>query len=61
MHLSIDAHNGSTLVSPETAKRQAAELQAGDPDWTYTVETYDSGFARVAITDEDGNFVAFAD
>jgi hypothetical protein len=60
MHLNIAANNGATLVSEAAAERQAAELRAGDPDWTYRVEVYESGFARVAIYDEDDAFVAYA-
>ena len=61
MHITINRSNGTKLSTPEAAAKIAAELQAGDPDWTYTVETYDSGWSRVAITDEDGTFVAYAD
>lgn len=47
----------------ETVEATAAEMQAGDPDWTYTAD-YDptgaSKWARIKIEDEDGEFVAYA-
>ena len=48
------------LFSPEEAERLAAELAAGDPDWTYRADhdPKGTGFSRVEITDEDGVFVA---
>lgn len=46
----------------ETVEAKAAEMQAGDPDWTYTPSYDPSGkskWARIAIYDEDWEFVAF--
>jgi len=48
----------SKLYQPKKAEELAAELQAGDPDWTYKVEHYDSGWSAILIFDEDGEFVA---
>lgn len=48
----------STLYKPDHAAKLAAELQAGDPDWTYKVEVYESGWAAIKIYDEDGEHVA---
>lgn len=53
--------SGLVLYPPAVAEKIQAEFQAGDPDWTYTVEVYDSGWARVRIEDEDGEFVGYAD
>lgn len=51
-------NNVGTLYQPENAERLAKELQNGDPDWTYKVEHYDSGWSAIKIYDEDGEFVA---
>ncbi len=49
--------------SLKTVEEKAAEMQAGDLEWTYTPD-YDpagtSKWARIKIHDEDGEFVAFA-
>ncbi len=48
--------------TPDAADKAIAELTAGDPDWTYTVNADPSGkspWVRIEITDEDGEFVAF--
>ncbi len=57
----IDANNGSTLHDPETAQRMADELQAGDSDFIYDVEVYDSGLARVVVFDDEGVRVGYFD
>ena len=41
------------------AQQMAAELQAGDPDWTFTVVTSSaSGWSWIVVTDEAGEIVA---
>lgn len=47
-------------LAPEAAERLAADLQAGDPDWAYTVKhcPKGTGFSIIAIYDEDGEFVS---
>lgn len=44
------------LFTAKEAERIAAELQSGDPEWTYKAEHPSSGFglSRVAVLDEDG-------
>ena len=52
-----------THFTPDQAAAYIAEMAAGDPDWTYTVNadpTGRSAWVRVEIRDEDGEFVAFA-
>lgn len=45
-----------TLFTPAHAEAVAAELQAGDADWTYTVvhDPKGTGYSYITITDEDG-------
>jgi DUF438 domain-containing protein len=47
------------LYAPAKAEALAADLQAGDADWTYTVvhDPKGVGYSYIAIYDEDGNFV----
>jgi hypothetical protein len=47
------------LFSPAQATAVAAELQAGDPDWTYTAvhDPKGTGYSFITITDEDGVLV----
>ena len=47
------------LFLPEAAERKAAELQAGDPDWTYSVrhDPEGTGYSFIEIFDEDGENV----
>ena len=49
------------LFSPDRAEVVAAEMGADDPDWTYAADhdPEGTGYSRVKITDEDGEFVAF--
>ena len=49
-----------TAYRPDVAARKAAELQQGDPDWTYTVRHAPDGRGNsvIDIYDEDGEFVA---
>lgn len=44
------------LFTAKEADRIAAELQAGDPEWTYKAEHPSNGIglSRVAVLDEDG-------
>ncbi len=50
------------LFSRDEAERVAAEMTAADEDgWTYTADhdPAGTGYSRVEVTDEDGEFVAF--
>ena len=49
----------SKLFSPQEAIKVAAEMAAGDPDWTYTVkhDPKGTGYSFIEIYDEDGEFV----
>ena len=49
-----------TLFAPAKAIKVAAELAAGDPDWTYTVVhcPRGTGYSFINIFDEDGEFVS---
>ena len=58
---SIDLHSGNTLYSPERAEAIRSAYAKADQDWTYTVEDYGNGYAKVRIEDEDGHFVGYAD
>ena len=53
--------SGGTLYQPAKAATIQADYAAADPDWTYTVEDYGNGWARVRIDDEDGEFVGYAE
>ena len=48
------------LMTPEKAERLAAELRAGDEDWSYVVKhcPKGTGFSFIEIYDEDGEFVS---
>lgn len=50
-----------TLFAPDKAVAIALEMGAEDPDWTYAADhdPAGTGYSRVRITDEDGEFVAF--
>lgn len=55
--------HSATGYSPTRAIPLAAEMQAGDPDWTYTATNPDGSlgpFSKIRIEDEDGVFVEFA-
>jgi len=58
MKLRID-NDPAPLRDRPTAEKIATELQAGDPDWTYSVVEIgnEAGLVRIDIFDEDGNFV----
>lgn len=48
------------LFEPAVAVAKAAELQAADPDWTYTAANPDGDlgpFSAIEIKDEDGELV----
>ena len=47
------------LFTRERAEAKVAELQAGDPDWTYTPihSPTGLGWSYIEIKDEDGQFV----
>lgn len=49
------------LMTPEKAEHFASLLQESDEDWTYVVKhcPEGTGFSRIAIYDEDGEFIAF--
>ena len=49
------------LYTPEKAEAIASEMGASDPDWTYEADhdPKGTGYSRVRISDEDGEFVAF--
>ena len=49
------------LFTPEKAITVAAEMGAKDEDWTYAPDhdPKGTGYSRVIIHDEDGEFVAF--
>ena len=49
------------LFAPVEAERVAADLAANDEDWSYEADhdPKGTGYSRVAIFDEDGEFVAF--
>lgn len=49
------------LYAPDKAEAIALEMGAEDPDWTYEADhdPAGTGYSRVRITDEDGEFVAF--
>ncbi len=51
----------SKLYAPEKAIGLAAEMAAGDPDWTYEADhdPKGTGYSRIIMRDEDGEFVAF--
>lgn len=48
------------LMAPEKAERFAAELRAGDEDWSYVVKhcPKGTGFSFIEIYDEDGDFIS---
>jgi len=47
------------LFTPEQATAKAAEMQEGDPDWTYTAihSPTGVGWSYIEIKDEAGEFV----
>lgn len=49
------------LFAREDAIVFARKLQEEDPDWTYTAQhdPNGTGYSRIAIYDEEGEFVAF--
>ena len=59
MKIRID-NKPALLRSLDYATCLAAELQTGDPDWTYTIVDVgnDRGLVRIDCFDEDGDFVA---
>lgn len=48
------------LFPRDKVEKIAAEMAAGDPDWTYTVKHDPKGgpYSLILIHDEDGEFVA---
>lgn len=52
--------NPTSMFSPDLAEKKAAELRAGDPDWTYVVNHAPNGdgLSTISVYDEDGEFVA---
>ena len=46
--------NAPTFYPAHVAQAKAAALQAGDPEWTYTVIHLPNGLARIQVEDEDG-------
>jgi hypothetical protein len=50
----------SEFFTKEDATTKAAELNASDPDWTYTAvhDPKGTGFSFITIHDENGEFVA---
>ena len=49
----------ATLFEPAKAEALAAELQAGDPDWTYRAkhDPKGTGYSLIEIFDEAGELV----
>ena len=47
------------LYTPAQAAVVVAQLQANDPDWTYTVvhDPKGTGYSYILITDEEGELV----
>jgi hypothetical protein len=54
----LKAPPSPTVFRPiDAATKLAAELQANDPDWTYTVEPRGEGRAVILCHDEDGHLI----
>lgn len=56
------ANQPATFFEPAAAVKKAAELAAGDPDWTYTATNPDGKlgpFSKISVHDEDGEFIAY--
>ena len=52
--------NTRPMTTPnEVATQIAANLQSGDEEWTYIVEPFTKELSRIAIYDEDGEFVGY--
>ena len=47
-----------TLYEPKKAAAIAKALQSGDDEWTYKAVDLGTGWARIDVFDEDGEFVA---
>ena len=47
-----------TLYTPTKAEAVAAEMNAGDDDWTYKARHGNGPYSLVDCFDEDGEFVA---
>lgn len=45
-------------INIDRAKKIAAELQAGDPEWEYKIEI-ENNLARIAVYNEKNDFVAY--
>ncbi len=59
IHTSIE--QPATLYAPERAASMVEELNSDEyDDWNYTIEVIEANrkYVRIAITDEDGGFVA---
>ena len=58
-HMMKQLDTTAHLYSPTKAEQVAAQLQAGDMDWTYTVvhDPQGTGYSYIMITDEDGAMV----
>lgn len=55
-------NNSPKYFACDKVAAAVAELQAGDPDWTYVAVNADGSkgpYASIRIYDEDGEFVAF--
>ncbi len=58
----LKINNTPKLFNIDKVEAAVAELQAGDPDWTYVAVNADGSegpFASIKIYDEDGEFVSF--
>ena len=49
------------LFAPREAQRLAAEMQADDDEWTYTVidDPKGTGYSRICITDDEGIVIGY--
>ena len=49
------------LFTPEKAEALAGQMSLDEPEWTYTADhdPKGTGYSRVKVTDEDGEFVAY--
>ena len=49
------------LFTPEKAEALAGQMSLDEPDWTYEADhdPAGTGYSRIRVTDEDGEFVAF--
>lgn len=52
-------NQGETMYEPKVAAKIAADAQANDDSWTYSVENPAGPFTRIAIRDEEGELVGY--